>query len=29
MVSYSDLFLLGSLIVLIITLVIQVSNKKK
>ncbi len=29
MVSYSDLFLLGSLIVQIITLVIQVSNKKK
>ena len=29
MVSYSDLFLLGSLIVQIITLVSQVSNKKK
>ena len=29
MVSYADLFLLGSLIVQIITLVIQVSNKKK
>ena len=29
MVSYSDLFLLGSLIVQIITLVIQVNNKKK
>ena len=29
MVSYSALFLLGSLIVQIITLVIQVSNKKK
>ena len=29
MVSYSDLFLLGSLIVQIITLLIQVSNKKK